>query len=95
MTTNDLKLILNPAKHIEYLHDEQDPSAGLRLLITDPSTGEAGVLAVEPDFVPLPDEAMLSYSYQVAHVPPMPHFEECDYNLRVAEKVEEQEGLFA
>ena len=63
MTTTDLHAILDGPKHIEWLRDEQDPSAGLRLLITDPATNSVGILAIEPMALVLPYEVVLDYSW--------------------------------
>lgn len=93
MNSDVLKRILQ-GKTIELIDNEQDTRMGLRLFVNNPTTGECGVLAIEPCQLVLPDEIVLGYSYEVMHEPPMPHFDECDYNFQPEPAMEGQQGLF-
>ncbi len=81
MNGDTLKQILQ-GKTIELIDNEQDASIGLRLFVNDPATRECGVLAIEPCQLALPEEIILDYSYEMISEPPMPHFDECDYNFQ-------------
>lgn len=91
MTNETLRELLRNKTIIDLETEDQDFQHGLRLMLRDSETGEVGILAIEPDFAVLPDEALLSYSYQVIQsLGPAEHL----YDFSEPEPIRAGEGLF-
>lgn len=64
MNTEQLRELLSTRTLIDFEKSEQDYAHSLRLMLRDPQSGEVGVLEVKPENLILPDEVVLSYSYE-------------------------------
>lgn len=74
MSGDEIKDFIKGKQIVDFVTEEQDFRHGLKLVLRDTETGELGLLAVEPDFVVLPEESLLFYSYQLInqHLPEPP-----------------------
>lgn len=69
MNTDELKRLLRSKTIIDFDSEDQDFDHGLRLVLRDETTGEMGLLAVEPWGDPFEGQNKLSYSYQQLESP--------------------------